>query len=126
MTRTAWLLVLALLAPVTASAEEDAAGLAPLRAAAERGDPEAQVELGILYEYGFSLPDHKAQALAWYMIAAAHGSAKAVARRDALKGGMSGAEIEEANRRYAELAATVQKPEAPKPSEPAVAEPAPQ
>jgi len=113
--------MLTLFAPLAAYAEEDAAGLAPLRAAAERGDPEAQVELGILYEYGFSLPDHKAQALAWYMIAAESGSAKAVVRRDALKGRMNAAEIEEAERRHAELAATVQKPAAP---EPAPVEPA--
>lgn len=62
-----------------------AAGPEDLRRAAAAGDVEAQHELGVLYEYGFNLPDNEAPALAWYTIAAEQGHAKAAVRRDALR-----------------------------------------
>lgn len=117
------------LAPVLASAAppaEDPAGLDQLRKAAESGDAEAMLELGILYEFGFRMPDNKAPALAWYRLAAESGSAKAGARQDALRGKMAGKELEEANKLYAEYSATVRKPAPPKTAEqPASTAPAP-
>ncbi len=84
----------------TAVGAQDLATLEQLRAQAERGDPDAQLELGILYEYGYHLPDNKPPALAWYRLAAEQGHAKAAARRDALKAKMTPAELAEAQRLY--------------------------
>lgn len=104
-----WLLFLVAL-PAGAAQVEDSAGLEQLRKTAESGSADAMLELGILYEFGFRMPDNKAPALAWYRLAAEAGNAKAGARQDALKGGMSGKEIEDANKLYVELAATVKRP----------------
>jgi len=104
-----WLLLLTVL-PAGAVQVDDASGLERLRKTAESGDTEAMLELGILYEYGFRMPDNKAPALAWYRLAAEAGNAKAGARHGVLKGAMSGKEIEEANKLYAEFAATIRKP----------------
>jgi len=108
-----------------AAAVEDPAGLAEMRSAAERGDPEAMLDLAILYEFGFRLKDHNAPALAWYRLAADAGNAKASARHDALKAKVGSKEIEEANKLYTELMLTVKKPvpvaaEAPLITEPAL------
>ena len=65
-------------------------------AAARAGDPEAQLEMGILYEYGFFMSENKAPALAWYSLAAEQGNVKAVKLRDKLQAGMSPAEIQQA------------------------------
>lgn len=73
-----------------------AAGPEDLRQAAEAGDAEAQIELGVLYEYGFGLPKNEVPALAWYTLAAEQGHAKAAARRDALRARMQPAEAEQA------------------------------
>lgn len=100
-----------LLAPVFGSAASDApAGLEQLRKAAESGDAEAMLELGILYEFGFSMPDNKAPALAWYRLAAESGNNNANARQDALRGKMAGKELDEANKLHAEYSAAVRKP----------------
>jgi uncharacterized protein len=79
-----------------AAAVEDPANLEQLRAAAAKGEIEAEYELGILYEFGFQFPDHKAAAYAWYARAADHGHVKAAERRDALRGSLSAAEMEKA------------------------------
>lgn len=71
--------------------------------AAHSGDPAAQLQLGILYEYGFYLEDNKVPALAWYMLAAQHGDPKAAQRRDLLMARMSQADIEQARMLSAEL-----------------------
>lgn len=108
------LLILAMLAgPVGAAQVEDPAGLDNLRKSAETGDAAAMLELGILYEYGYRLPDNKAPALAWYRLAAEAGDAKAAARQDALRATMSPTEIEEANKLYGEYAASLRKPALP-------------
>ena len=65
-------------------------------AAAQAGDPEAQLEMGILYEYGFFMSDNKAPALAWYSLAAEQGNVKAAKLRDKLQAGMTPAEIQQA------------------------------
>ena len=111
MKRMMWGMALALL-PVLllATPVEDSAGLEQLRTAAERGDSESMLELGILYEFGFRMQDHNAPALAWYRLAAEAGNPKAGARHDALKGKMSAKDVDEVNKLYAEYAASVRKP----------------
>lgn len=79
-----------------AGAVEDPQGLETLRALAGRGNVEAQVELGILYEYGFQHADHLVPALAWYMRAAEAGQGDAIKRRDALMAKLKPAEVEQA------------------------------
>jgi TPR repeat protein len=74
--------------------------------AAQSGDPAAQLQLGILYEYGFYLEDNKVPALAWYMLAAPHGNPKAAQRRDLLMARMSQANIEQARKLSAQLQGT--------------------
>jgi TPR repeat protein len=81
-------------------------------AAARAGDPEAQLEMGILYEYGFFLSENKAPALAWYSLAAEQGNAKAAKLRDKLQASMSPAEIQQAG----ELKPTLSTAPAPQPA----------
>ena len=64
--------------------------------AAQRGDQEAQLEMGILYEFGFFMPGHTIPALAWYMRSAEQGNQKAIKRRDLLMSRMSQGEIDQA------------------------------
>ena len=73
-------------------------GPADVLAAARGGDAEAQLEMGVLYEYGFYLENNKVPALAWYMLAAEQGNEKAARRRDKLMQTLSQAQIEEARR----------------------------
>ncbi len=98
MRPVAFVLLCSLLVPV--SGAQDLASLEALRMQAERGDAAAQLEMGILYEYGYHLADNLPPALAWYMLAAEQGDAKAAARRDALQTKMSAAELAEARRLY--------------------------
>ena len=71
--------------------------------AARGGDPEAQIEMGILYEYGFSMKDNKISALAWYMKAADLGNSRATVYRDRLMEKLTSAEVDRAK----DLAATL-------------------
>ncbi len=71
--------------------------------AARSGDPEAQLEMGILYEFGFHLQDSEIPALAWYMLAAKQGNQKAIKRRDLLMARMSESDIERAKSQSARL-----------------------
>ncbi len=63
---------------------------------AQAGDAEAQLEMGILYEFGFYMEGNRIPALAWYMLAAKQGNAMATARRDLLLTRMAQADIEQA------------------------------
>ncbi len=103
----AFLLVVLCLAPAARAADDPV--LASLRVAAERGEVDAQYELGVLYEFGFHLPDHRVAALAWYTRAAEQGNAAAAKRRDLLKTELSALEIEQAGRLLAAPAATAQR-----------------
>lgn len=78
--------------------------------AARAGDAEAQVELGILYEYGFRMKDNKITALAWYMKAAELGNARATTYRDKLMQQLSSADVDRAR----EMATTLQTSSTPK------------
>ncbi len=71
--------------------------------AAQRGDQEAQLEMGILYEFGFFMPDHTVPALAWYMLSAEQGNQKAIKRRDLLMSRMSQSEIDQARSQSSQL-----------------------
>ena len=83
------------------------AGPDEMRRAAEQGDAEMQLELGVLYEYGYGLKENAVPALAWYMIAADQGNGRAAQRRDALKQRMSAAEIAQAERQVEVLRAAI-------------------
>lgn len=114
------LLILGLSAPLLAGAQESPS-LEQMRAAAERGNADAQLEMGILYEFGFNMPKNVVNALAWYLRAADQGNELAARRRDTIRSGMKPEEIEAAQKLSQELA--VYKPQATTP--PPMAEPAP-
>jgi len=92
------------------------ADLDDIRRAAEAGDTKAQLELGILFQYGFNYKDNEIPALTWYMISANQGSAKAVQLRDALKAKMAEQEVREAMEQVAQFKPTGQPPAAPTPA----------
>lgn len=87
------LLLAAVLLLAAGSAHAD---LDDIRAAAEAGNVEAQLELGILFHYGFNYPGNEIPALTWYMLAANQGNARAVGLRDQLMAKMTAQQIEEA------------------------------
>ena len=92
------------------------ADLDQIKKAAEQGDVNAQLELGILYEYGFNYQDNQAHALAWYTHAANQGNAKAAGLRDALRAKMTQKEVDAAQTiigEYKPKAAPVTAPVAP-------------
>lgn len=80
--------------------------------AARRGDAAAQLEVAILYEYGFNMPDNQVYALAWYLLAAEGGSAKAASHRDELIGKLSAGDVDRA-RGMSKTLATAARPAAP-------------
>ena len=111
-------LILCLMVPVTAGAQ-DLASLEQMRQAAEQGNADAQLEMGILYEFGFNMPKNDVNALAWYKHAADQGNELAIKRRDLLKSQMKPDEIDAAQKLYSELTAgKTQKPETPPTVEP--------
>ena len=71
-------------------------GLTDTTTTAQRGDVEAQLELGILYEFGYGMANNQIAALAWYTLAAQQGNPKAAARRDILKARMPQGDIDKA------------------------------
>ncbi len=96
-------------------AAEDPEQLKSLKQAAESGDVGAQYEVGVLYEFGFRMKTHLIPALAWYMVAADNGDARAIKRRDHLMSQLTPEQVEEAKRYRAGL--SVKKPAAAKPAE---------
>ncbi len=90
-------LILSLIIPFIASAQENAS-LEEMRQAAEKGNAEAQMEVGILYEFGYNMPKNTVSALTWYIRAAEQGNVVAAKRRDQLKAHMTAAEVEEAQK----------------------------
>jgi TPR repeat protein len=71
--------------------------------AARAGDPEAQLEMGILYEYGYRMKDNKVEALAWYMKAADLGNSRAATYRDRLMKSLSPTQVDRARDKAAAL-----------------------
>jgi hypothetical protein len=97
------------------------ASLEQMRQAAEQGSADAQLDMGILYEFGFNMPKNSVTALAWYLRAVEQGSALAARRRDQIMSGMSPEEIEAAQKLSLELAQTPQATTTPPAAEPAPA-----
>lgn len=120
MKKAVAVLILGLIAPLLASAQ-DLASLEQMRQAAQQGSADAQLEMGILYEFGYNMPKNDVNALAWYQLAAEQGNPLAVKRCDTLKSRMKPDEIEAAQKLSQELAAS--KPQAV--TAPPAAEPAP-
>lgn len=89
------------------------ADLDDIRRAAEAGDTNAQLELGVLFQYGFNYKDNEIPALTWYMISANQGNAKAVRLRDALKAKMAEQEVQEAMEQVAQFKPAGMPPAAP-------------
>jgi hypothetical protein len=128
------ILILGLTAPLLAGAQ-DLTSLEKMRQEAVQGSADAQLEMGILYEFGFNMPKNNVTALAWYLRAVEQGSALAARRRDQIMTGMTPEEIEAAQKLSQELAvptppATTTAPApaaepAPAPTEPAPAPEAP-
>lgn len=100
------------------------ADLDDIRAAAEAGRVEAQLELGILFHYGFNYPGNEIPALTWYMLAANQGNARAAGLRDQLMGKMSPQQIEEAIQQVTQFRPSGPVTPPPQPATPA-ATPAP-
>ncbi len=92
------------------------ADLDDIRRTAEAGDSGAQLELGILFQYGFNYKDNEIPALTWYMLSATQGNAKAVKLRDALKAKMTEKEVQEAMEHVAKYKPTGKPVAAPAPA----------
>jgi len=89
-------------------------GPTELLKAARRGDAAAQLEIAILYEYGYDMPDNKVYALAWYILAA-DSSPKAATHREKLMSELSAKQVERAKAMSQTLAKEIPK-QAPAPS----------
>lgn len=111
--------VFAMLTSFPAYAEEGAS-LETLRQAAVLGNTDAQLELGMLYEFGYNMAKNNVSALVWYTVAAEQGNVIAVRRRDLLASRLTPEELDEVTRQTAEIHASKSAP-APAP----VATPAP-
>jgi TPR repeat protein len=128
MKRASVLLILSLIVPVIAGAQ-DLASLEQMRQTAEQGDAEAQLEMGILYEFGYHMPKNNVTALAWYLRSAAQGDALAIQRSDQLKSHMTPDEIDAADKLSKELMtkqaspAATEAPPLPPPETPSSATP---
>lgn len=106
------------------------ADLDDIRRTAEAGDRDAQLELGILFQYGFNYKDNEIPALTWYLLSANQGNPKAVRLRDTLKAKMSEKDVQEALEQVASFKpkgsapTPATAPAKPEPSTPTVEEPA--
>jgi TPR repeat protein len=114
-------LILGLTATPLLAGAQDLTSLEKMRQAAEQGSADAQLEMGILYEFGYNMPKNSVTALAWYLRAVEQGNALATRRRDQIMTGMQPEEIEAAQKLSQELAA--QTPQAT--TTPPAAEPVP-
>lgn len=99
------------------------ADLDDIRRTAEAGDSDAQLQLGILFQYGFNYRGNEIPALTWYSLSANQGHPKAVRLRDSLKAKMGEKEVQEALEQVAAFKPkgtppppTVPKEEAPLPA----------
>jgi len=95
---------------------QDFKGPVELLNAAKRGDTAAQLEVAILYEYGFNMRDNEVYALAWYLIAADN-STKAATHRDKLLKKLSPAQVDRARSISKSLAAGIKPAPAPPPEQ---------
>jgi TPR repeat protein len=115
-------LILGLTATPLLAGAQDLTSLEKMRQVAEQGSADAQLEMGILYEFGFNMPKNNVTALAWYLRAVEQGNALAARRRDQIMAGMKPEEIEAAQKLSRELAAQAPPATTPSPAtEPAAA-----
>lgn len=117
------LLTLYLITAAPAPWAEDPNPLDPLQQAAAQGNPDAQYEMGILYEFGFNRPKDNVTALAWYMLAGAQGNVLAAQRRTALESRLTPAEVEAARELAERLTAKKPTSETVQPAETSPATP---
>lgn len=101
------------------------ADLESVRAAAQAGNAEAQLELGELYEFGFGLKDNAVPALAWYLAASRAGNERATERASVLTAKLTATQRQEAERMSREIKTVARAPEAPVPAKPPVPKPEP-
>jgi TPR repeat protein len=73
-----------LIAVGVSAAEGEGMAFGDVERQARGGDVEAQLEVGILYEFGFGMKNNLVPALAWYLLAADQGNPQAIERRDFL------------------------------------------
>ena len=114
------LLVLSFVEPVAAGPLEDAdaalkrrdyaTALRLIRPLAERGDANAQYNLGVLYDNGLGVPQDKVRAYMWFNLSAAQGREGAAAFRDLIARRMTPAQIAEAQRLAREGTPNMQSP----------------
>lgn len=103
------------------------ADLDDIRRIAEAGDREAQLELGILFQYGFNYKDNEIPALTWYSLSANQGNVRAQKLRDVLKAKMTEKEVQEAMEQVASFKPKGTPPVVvPAPMQAPAPEPAPQ
>jgi TPR repeat protein len=113
-------LVLSFVEPVTAGPLEDAdaalkrrdyaTALRLIRPLAERGDANAQYNLGVFYDNGLGVPQDKVRAYMWFNLSAAQGREGAAAFRDLIARRMTPAQIAEAQRLAREGKPNMQSP----------------
>lgn len=92
------------------------ADLDDIRRSAEAGDVAAQLELGVLFQYGFNYKDNEIPALTWYTLSANQGNAKAAKLRDALKAKMTEKDVQEAMEQVAQYKPSGKPAAAPTPA----------
>jgi len=122
MTKTTTTRLIALFAGACLWAGVARADLDHIKQAAEAGDAKAQLELGILFQYGFNYKDNEIPALTWYMLSANQGNAKAASLRDTLRAKMTEKDVQEAMEQVANFKPKGQPPAAapaPAPAAPA-------
>jgi TPR repeat protein len=114
------LLVLSFVEPVAAGPLEDAdaalkrrdyaTALRLIRPLAERGDANAQYNLGVFYDNGLGVPQDKVRAYMWFNLSAAQGREGAAAFRDLIARRMTPAQIAEAQKLAREWKSNTQSP----------------
>ncbi len=102
------ILVLGSATPMVAGPLEDAdaaitrrdyaTALRLIRPLAERGDANAQYNLGVFYDNGLGVPRDKVRAYMWFNLSAAQGRESAAAFRDLIARSLTPAQIAEAQK----------------------------
>ena len=114
------ILVLGFATPVVAGPLEDAnaaikrrdyaTALRLIRPLAEKGDANAQYNLGVFYDNGLGVPQDKVRAYMWFNLSAAQGREGAAAFRDLIARRMTPAQIAEAQKLAHEWKPNTQSP----------------
>ena len=100
-----------LIAIGVSAAEGEDMGFGDVERHARGGNVEAQLEVGILYEFGFGMKNNLVPALAWYLLAADQGNPQAIERRDFLLKQLGKDQIAEARKLSQTLLAAMPKKE---------------